>query len=169
MKIVSANDIFEKSTFPHYGLEDVMTDRERLVELFQHDNCPLFMVFGDKVDVLADYLIAHGVTVSDEIEELIADNNRLRDMWAKAVSDLSKATSNAVIFSKNATVESKWIPVSERLPERFDGVLLWCDSNKYAFIGFKNGYGEWCVPGFETGVNFRITHWMPLPAPPKEG
>ena len=37
--------------------------REKLVELLQHDNCPLFMVFGDKVDVLADYLIANGVTV----------------------------------------------------------------------------------------------------------
>lgn len=45
-----------------------MTDvREKLVELLQHDNCPLFMVFGDKVDVLADYLIAHGVTVQEWI------------------------------------------------------------------------------------------------------
>lgn len=37
--------------------------REKLVELLRHDNCPLFMVFGDNVDVLADYLIANGVTV----------------------------------------------------------------------------------------------------------
>ncbi len=37
--------------------------KEKLVELFQHDDCPLFMVFGDKVDVLADYLIANGVMV----------------------------------------------------------------------------------------------------------
>ena len=42
-----------------------MDVREKLVELLQHDNCPLFMVFGDKIDVLADYLIAHGVTVQD--------------------------------------------------------------------------------------------------------
>ena len=41
--------------------------REKLVELLQHDNCPLFMVFGDKVDVLADYLIANGVTVQEWI------------------------------------------------------------------------------------------------------
>lgn len=37
--------------------------REKLIKLLQHDNCPLFMVFGDKVDVLADYLIANGGTV----------------------------------------------------------------------------------------------------------
>ena len=44
-----------------------MDIREKLVELLQHDNCPLFMVFGDKVDVLADYLIANGVTVQEWI------------------------------------------------------------------------------------------------------
>lgn len=50
-----------------------MDIREKLVELLQHDNCPLFMVFGDKVDVLADYLIANGVTV----QEWIPISNRL--------------------------------------------------------------------------------------------
>ena len=42
-----------------------MDVREKLVELLQHDYCPLFMVFGDKVDVLADYLIANGVAVQE--------------------------------------------------------------------------------------------------------
>lgn len=40
--------------------------REKLIELLTHDNCPLFMVFGDNVGVLADYLIANGVIVLDE-------------------------------------------------------------------------------------------------------
>lgn len=44
-----------------------MDVREKLVELLQHDSCPLFMVFGDKVDVLADYLIANGVMVREWI------------------------------------------------------------------------------------------------------
>ena len=44
-----------------------MDVREKLVELLQHDDCPLFMVFGDNVNVLADYLIAHGVTVQEWI------------------------------------------------------------------------------------------------------
>lgn len=37
--------------------------KEKLIELLKHDNCPLFMVFGDSIEVLADYLIANGVTV----------------------------------------------------------------------------------------------------------
>lgn len=41
-----------------------MTDREKLIELLEHDDCPIFMVFGDNIEGLADYLIANGVTVS---------------------------------------------------------------------------------------------------------
>ena len=40
-----------------------MTDREKLLELLKHDNCPIFMVFGDNIEGLADYLIANGVTI----------------------------------------------------------------------------------------------------------
>ena len=43
--------------------------KAKLVELLQHDNCPLFMVFGENVDVLADYLIANGVTVQEWISQ----------------------------------------------------------------------------------------------------
>ena len=37
--------------------------REKLIDLLTQDNCPLFMVFGDNVASLADYLIANGVTI----------------------------------------------------------------------------------------------------------
>lgn len=37
--------------------------REKLIELLTHENSPLFMVFGDNVEGLADYLISNGVTI----------------------------------------------------------------------------------------------------------
>ena len=37
--------------------------REKLIELLTHENCPLFMVFGDNVEGLADYLIDNGVVL----------------------------------------------------------------------------------------------------------
>ena len=37
--------------------------REKLIELFEHYYCPLFMVIGRNMEGLADYLIANGVTV----------------------------------------------------------------------------------------------------------
>ena len=37
--------------------------RKKLIELLTHENSPLFMVFGDNVEGLADYLISNGVTI----------------------------------------------------------------------------------------------------------
>lgn len=67
-----------------------------------------------------------------------------------------------------------WIPCSERLPGRFDSVLL--------AILSKNGYGEPAyyvtIGGMKNGNEFesytgdiceceKVTHWMPLPEPPE--
>lgn len=54
----------------------------------------------------------------------------------------------------------KWIPVTERLPE--DGVqVLACTKHRKPFVAHCK-YGKWRVSGSVT-----ITHWMPLPEPPK--
>ena len=111
-----------------------MTDvREKLVELLQHDNCPLFMVVGDKVDVLADYLIAHGVT-----------------------------------FAEDINVPAKWIPVTERLPDKGVRVL----TTAGAFVGemYLNDKGQWRrynVNNHELLMALDILYWMPMPEPPK--
>lgn len=66
-----------------------------------------------------------------------------------------------------ATVNSdewpqRWIPVSERMPENDGAYLCWDNRyvTTYAFI-----FGAWQANQF---VAKNITHWMPLPNPPKE-
>ena len=39
--------------------------REKLIELLKHDDCPVFLVVGGTPEDLADFLISHGVTISD--------------------------------------------------------------------------------------------------------
>lgn len=70
----------------------------------------------------------------------------------------------------------RWIPCSERMPGRFDSVLL--------AILSKNGYGEPAyyvtIGGLKNGNEFesytgdiceceKVTHWMPLPEPLEGG
>lgn len=67
----------------------------------------------------------------------------------------------------------KWIPVTERLPEAEYGEsedVLTIDSLKVMRVAYFDG-GNWCYPTGEvisTTCKFHITHWMPLPEPPKE-
>lgn len=60
---------------------------------------------------------------------------------------------------------SEWISVKERLPEEKQRVIVRCER-----IGTSVGWilwGEWMTDiGPSAG---KITHWMPLPEPPKEG
>ena len=111
------------------------------------------------------------------IEGLEADNERLRDMWAKAVSDASKADAQI----------PKWIPVTERLPDK-DGKYLAFNKGIVAGSGYCRVLGfakdarkidqydfvedwqnVWYFYDSEYGyvTTNSVTHWMPLPEPPK--
>ena len=61
----------------------------------------------------------------------------------------------------------KWIPVSERLPKVHKTVLICTDGQVHE--AFLKGDGGWlAVFGDSTNINpSKVTHWMPLPEPPK--
>ena len=56
----------------------------------------------------------------------------------------------------------KWIPVTERLPENDKTVLVWNRRNSREYFDVYD-HGSWIILESED-----ITHWMPLPEPPKE-
>jgi hypothetical protein len=64
--------------------------------------------------------------------------------------------------------DSRWIPVSERLPEDGETVLLW------NYVDHRLGWLKYTANGvayfFSTQdeTNIQPTHWMPLPEPPAE-
>lgn len=65
-----------------------------------------------------------------------------------------------------AAAQPKWISVKERLPE--NGQLVWTYSDdKQSSYGMMLRHGVWEV--IRDGCELvEVTHWMPLPEPPKE-
>lgn len=59
----------------------------------------------------------------------------------------------------------KWIPVSERLPETSQRVIVCRKDGRVEQGVFMGVNGWWKVYGTSTKA---ITHWMPMPAPPEE-
>ena len=67
---------------------------------------------------------------------------------------------------------SEWISVKDRLPEKPQNCLVyykhWCTEDDYWAIGMASYINE--IEAF-VGIDSKyyvITHWMPLPTPPKE-
>ena len=93
-----------------------------------------------------------------------ADETELADDIAGAV---------ATLYTHPASVDD-WIKCSERLPSEADHYLValsdpedvgWVTDK--AWTAFYNKGGEWdCCEAVEDGQP--VTHWMPLPCPPKQ-
>lgn len=98
--------------------------------------------------------------LGDAEEALIEVVNRRADMLA---------ASPQLPGSEPATVPGKWIPVSERMPE--EGGRYWCYVEEQNSLG-KSHYQWNCSWNgdvwSDNALTGRVTHWMPLPAGPKE-
>lgn len=73
--------------------------------------------------------------------------------------------SNGVTFAKGTDVPSKWNSMEDRFPGIHERVLVWCESKtieKHVTACTYMGDGK-----FSRHVRF-VTHWMPMPQPPKE-
>lgn len=74
---------------------------------------------------------------------------------------LSRAAFTADFLLSNGVTVQEWIPVTERLPKAAATVLV-CHKNGYVTTSAWLGAHWW----FKNESN-PITHWMPLPQPPK--
>ena len=68
---------------------------------------------------------------------------------------------------EEAPTVSGWIRVKDRLPENDNPVLTW-ESQGFAYVDNyrkEEKWRKWQIGDCYGGI---ITHWMPLPEPPKE-
>lgn len=89
--------------------------------------------------------------IADKLSEEVVNNLELKN----TIKDLEKKLSEA---------ENPWISVKDRLPNHVNEVLM-CDGDGYIEMGFCSNT-RWFA--YERPQPLNITHWMPLPNPPKQ-
>ena len=91
---------------------------------------------------------------------------------ADAIEDLSKTLEAEVEI--NTALECNmpvWIPVTERLPENTGNYFVYVQDGQYpnihyyALANFYHGSFHW--EQIQNKVKDVVSHWMPLPEPPK--
>ena len=126
-----------------------------------------------------------GLDAADLIERLTAENVVLPDGQASVIESLRKEIEwkdmvIALAQKEQAKAEAerdalrekqRWIPVTERLPERDVQVLGWYKDNPFSQyrpeVVAWNGNGWVFVYAHRYVTN--VTHWMPLPKAPEDG
>ena len=115
-----------------------MTDREKLIELL----CKV-QYQGNAVHGSPDTYIQN----SEIADHLIANGVTL----------------------DNQVSSSKWIPVTERLPEPWKWILCYCEAGNIEMLRYDDFMEEWGSININRAYKKEyVTHWMPLPEPPKE-
>lgn len=135
-----------------------MTDREKLIELIdgalEHASkqceeldsccaCPHGERGGCQSAFILDYLIANGVTFATDTP----------------VADKLSPT-------EPLTIRQQWTPVTEQLPKKQGFYLV---AHQRSGCVAERFYYQDCPDLFVKTTGDPVTHWMPLPAPPKEG
>lgn len=97
-------------------------------------------------------------------EEAIKRINNVIDFFFCTLTPEDK---EALRFAISALERDRWISVEEALPEEKRAVLVWQPQYLNSYV-VTLSEGEWYVfGGYGTKV-FGVTHWRPLPEPPKE-
>lgn len=137
--------------------------RERLEVLANAEYCksnPGAWLLGLKeVNELARMALA---AMDSEPVIIVGDDGGDALSYRRLIQSFEPGTKLYLHAQPAPAVPGKWIPVSERMPENDGAYLCWDNRyvTTYAFI-----FGAWQANQF---VAKNITHWMPLPNPPKE-
>lgn len=91
-------------------------------------------------------------------------------VYCKPFEQFQEVLREAADYIANGVTVQKWIPVTERLPNIFEGVLAYCPKRRNTYLLYLNARGEWHF--FDKTVSGAlldedVTHWVPLPTPPK--
>ena len=112
-----------------------------------------------------------------QLEERVAHLDALNQQNLSVITMQERTRARLVEqISQLESLAPRWISVEERLPEvdkRYDGYeysaeLLVYDGLRRRAAYYCHTSGVWYDSRYEDDT-FEVTHWMPMPEPPKEG
>ena len=103
--------------------------------------------------------------VREKLVELLDDMQRSGTGYFGSAIENKKIAD--YLIRHGVTVQD-WISVKDRLPEEKVNCIVhykhaYCDNDDYWAIGFCFYDGE----KFRIDLSYKVTHWMPMPQPPK--
>lgn len=109
--------------------------------------------------------------VREKLVELLSEIIDGGFKWHNYLYESGEQLNNDDIASyliNNGVTVQEWIPVKDRLPEEKVNYIVryqhaYCDNDGYWAIGFCFYDGE----KFRIDLAYKVTHWMPMPQPPK--
>jgi hypothetical protein len=133
---------------------DAIELQQKLLDGLEADNDSLC----EKVAELQAYVALY--KDGGETAMKVANDYKARIEELSAIREEQKAQ----IIAMAAENKPRWIPVTERFPERYTWVLVSAEKHEVAIEAFYDG-AQWKDPLLDGLI---VTHWMPLPQPPKE-
>ena len=97
---------------------------------------------------------------------------KLVELLAPISLNFEEATYLADYLVKNGVTVQEWVSVEDRLPEKHDRFICTYKFNsniEMQFVGVLDYYASDQYPHWQhESAGVIVTHWMPLPEPPKE-
>ena len=171
-----------------------MTDREKLIELLL--NMPQYLMGAEGLaDHLIDNGVTFATDNNigdkriEELEAKLAEREEavcnLRKKWQAAETHIctmcghfDHKTDGNIVYGNKTCGElvgypccgkfTPWIPVTERFPEPWKWILCYCEVGNIEMLRYDDFMDEWGSVNINMAfTKGYVTHWMPLPEPPK--
>jgi hypothetical protein len=141
-----------------------MTLKQALWEIVRDDN---IIITNQNIDWLLDRALKKASGDAQTLKESILERKEILDEKFPTNENKSnnldvKSNNLDVNMYRQGTLSNpQWISVDERLPDKYKSVLISCEDE--VRIDCIDEYGWW-----HYNYLYRVTHWMPLPEPPKK-
>ena len=91
----------------------------------------------------------------------------IEDELRARIAELEAESERFTVHSRIKRQDDKWIPVSERLPEKQKLTIGFTDNSAYVFFEIVNDDEMGLVMYPYQNRKGTVTHWMPLPSTPE--